>query len=215
MAERVAKVKIKNQSEEKIISVGVIHKYSNIYKDVLQFGQIEVDGEASASNNAEVHYRTGMGEIGLDWWFVYWFTEESESQVKFHMSAPNNLREMADFLDKAIPDILKLVSAGTAISTLAAPELLTKTISAIITLTTTTLSYVVSKTMNQEPTTGFKEHMLVKEDAGKETFICIGRDGKIEFCSPSGISKTQAKETITACVVTVELSPEGKIVVRE
>ncbi len=63
---RTAYVRIRNETSEPLIAVGVKHKYSDNYKNDGAFAVVR-PGELSA-DRMEVHYNTGFLTTGVDWY---------------------------------------------------------------------------------------------------------------------------------------------------
>ncbi len=124
-------------------------------------GRIPAGGNTSPE--LQVDYTTGFFTTGRDWWIITW---EYEGENKVYFTDPVNLRGLIDFLEKAGNITIKGALAAAA--------------GAVIT----------SLLFNSEGTSGFKQHILRKQDAGKLTTIVINKGNEVEWKSASGSSTT-------------------------
>lgn len=156
------KVAIKNNASFDIKNVYVVHKYSDNYKEKLNFSSVP-SGSQSNYHNTPVEFNVGFGTTGKDWWYISFET----SNGLYH-SNPNNFRAVFDFFDDAINLTAKIagkVDKKAAIAGAIATEL-----------------------FNTEKTSGFKQHILRSEDT--RCTINIYNHGKIVISSKSGDSET-------------------------
>lgn len=181
---RYAYVKVRNNTNKPMLAVGVVHKYSDNYKQHHEWPIIQ-PGELS-SDQMTVTYNTGFLTTGKDWWYISWYSEDMET---LYYSDPNNLRSVVDALENIAPDVISK-AAEAAAGLVTAPEsgpgavVAAKAASAAAAATT---KYM----FNSESTAGFKQHILREDDQIKRvTEIIINADHSITFKSHSGTSKT-------------------------
>ncbi|KAJ4351801.1 uncharacterized protein N0V89_007145 [Didymosphaeria variabile] len=184
LTKRTAQVKIRNDTPDPITAAAISHKYSDVYKNQLDFDTI-ASGKTSA-DALTVEYNTGAFTTGRDWWLITYHREradaERKNELKMWYSDPSNFRSIIDTLEKAAPAIIKTainVAKGSNPAYLPAAK----------------AAQIVAKQMNKllfnsESTAGFKQHILRSEDERKVTIITIHGDNTISFQSESGNSKT-------------------------
>lgn len=192
----IGKVQIVNDTNEDILDVVLLHKYSNVYKDRHEWAHIE---KRNHSSSVSVRYQ--VEDMGLDWWLLFWKVRRADAETVY-ISYPRNLRKLADYIERYCDKTIKVATGALAIATAVNPEPITKAITGALTLTGALASFLI----NGEETEGFKEHMLTKKDGCPEgqkpnplTIIRIGAhdnpDKKIiTFESISGKSETNYTE---------------------
>lgn len=176
MSHKTAKVSVRNETEKTLRSVHVLHKYSDDYKNKMDWGRTPAGD--STSPELQVDYTTGVLTTGRDWWVVTW---EYEGDDKVYYTDPKNLRGFMDFLEKvgnvsiraALAAAAAAESAGTATAAGAAAG-----------------AVITTMLFNNEGTSGFKQHILRNEDAGKLTTIVIRKNNTVVWKSHSGSSET-------------------------
>lgn len=186
MSHQTAKVCVQNNTGKTLRSVHVLHKYSDDYKNKEDWGVLPTG--STTSPHLQVDYTTGALTTGRDWWVVTW---EYDGDNKVYLSDPKNLRGFVDFLEKsgsvAIKAALAAAAAGVAaVGTFGAGTVAGAAGGAAAGAVLTNLLF------NKEGTSGFKQHILREEDAGKLTTIIIHSDNKVEWKSPSGSSATDS-----------------------
>ncbi len=160
---RIGEVKIVNQSSLNLASVSVIHKYSDNYKNQLDWTNVPAGGSTDTKN---VDYHTGFLTTGTDWWLITF----CDTQGKLYVSDPTNFTGLIDFITGGIKTIAELLDNVDQRAAVAAK--------------------VASLFMNDEKVSGFKEHMLRSEDEERPTEIIIKNQGDITLDSKSGKSNT-------------------------
>jgi len=184
MSHQTAKVTIRNSTGKALRSVHALHKYSDDYSNKQDWGKL-APGE-TASPNLTVDYTTGALTTGRDWWVVCW---EYDGDNKVYFTDQENLRGFMDVLEKSGGVVIKaalaaaaagVAAAGTAGAGAVAGAAGGAAAGAVIT----------DMLLNSESTSGFKQHILRSEDAGKLTTIAIHPDNTVAFISHSGTSKT-------------------------
>jgi hypothetical protein len=88
-----AEVQIVNHTGHNWLSVSLVHKYSDKYKNKEVWENIPI---GASTPPAIVDYNTGVTETGLDWWFVSWVTDEGNTYV----TNPHNFGKARDFLER-------------------------------------------------------------------------------------------------------------------
>lgn len=179
---RTATVSVQNSTPHNLMSVSLIHKYSDNYKHARQWPIIRP--HQASSDNLRVEYNTGFGTTGKDWWMLSWYSQDMKTQ---YYTNPNNFRGLFDALDKVAPSVIQAAVkvVGTVIAGDSGPngERAVETVAAVARDTT-------SRLFNTETTKGFKQHILRSEDSNAVTRIIINNDGTVSFFSRSGTSKT-------------------------
>lgn len=181
------KVALINWSERTISSVKVVHKYSDNYVDVLEWGRL-FDEDANPNSNkvnpTAVRYNTGALTTGRDWWLVTW-TYENDDNVYY--TNPENFRGFIDGMEMAGQYGIPVAASAISVAVGAINPAAGIGVAAALTLVT----LISEKAMNDASTDGFKQHILCDEDGGDAiTEIRIYTNDIVEFNSPSGISKT-------------------------
>ncbi|WP_222419565.1 hypothetical protein, partial [Xenorhabdus innexi] len=96
-----AKINICNDSDNEILSIDVVHKYSDIKEYKTNYS---VEGEyqtGMCTAPMDVKYNTGFGTTGVDWWMVTWVTADGT----VYITCPNNYRDIIDVLSVNGPKI--------------------------------------------------------------------------------------------------------------
>ncbi|KAF7536296.1 hypothetical protein G7054_g4649 [Neopestalotiopsis clavispora] len=170
MGRQTARVVVKNATDSPVKAVGLVHKYSDVYKNT---GAWEVIHPGQESSAIEVEYNTGFGTTGTDWWTLSWLSDDLKT---FRFSSPNNFRGLFDWVER-VPDLVQTH---------------VEPFGELAEMVKISLSPVV----NQESTEGFKKHELKSDDAGNTTIVVINGDQSITLYSVSGESKcgTTARE---------------------
>ncbi|MDO4270292.1 MAG: hypothetical protein Q4C72_05110 [Eubacteriales bacterium] len=178
-----AKVVVVNQTGQTVLSTAVAHKYSNVFKDNLQWENL---AEGAGTQPQEARYQTGLTALGADWWLVSWVTMDGRT----HYTAPNNLTWLLDFLTPHFQEIATSVSMlFNTLAMMRTKLIQTPTALAISTAANIT-KLIASNVLNDEKVEGFKEYMLRAEDAGQTLTITLCGDGTVTFQSPSGKEST-------------------------
>lgn len=166
MPPRKGAVKIVNQSSMQIKSVTVLHKYSDVYKNQLNWNEV---APTQSTSEQYVDYNTGFLTTGLDWWLVTFTTDNA-----IYVSNPKNFRGIVDALEKSFD---RIANVAAELSGPYKPAVLTS-------------SVVAGLFINNESTAGFKEHMLTADDTAQTTEIIIKDNFVMKFHSKSGDSET-------------------------
>ncbi|SMR61876.1 unnamed protein product [Zymoseptoria tritici ST99CH_1E4] len=178
-----AYVQVINNTPHSISGVGVVHKYSNVYKeehvyDILQPGQW--------SSPFEVTYNTGWLTTGRDWWLVLGHNDNDpigkNSMSQFYTD-PENFQDIINWLESAAPTLI-----GAALT---AAEILQPELAAVTAVAGVAAEALCTAMLNDAATAGYKQHILTDEDKGKVLQIWINNDGTVNFISPSGRSDTE------------------------
>lgn len=173
---QIANVSVRNETGKTLRSVHVLHHYSDDYKNKADWGKVPPG--CNTSPVLQVDYTTGFLTTGRDWWVVSW---EYEGDGNVYFTDPNNLRSLMDFLEKAGMVAIKAALAAAAAAESAGQATAAGSEAGAI---------ITDMLFNTESTSGFKQHILRDEDAGKLTTIVIHRDNTVEWISPSGKSTT-------------------------
>lgn len=160
---------ITNKSGIHIKSISVVHKYSDVYKNQLDWNQVE---PWTSTTEQFVDYNVGFLTTGMDWWLVTFVDDHGITYI----SDPDNFRDVVDALEK---DFDRISNAAAELSGNAfKPAVLVA-------------SAIAGLFINSESTVGFKEHMLTfGDDDTQPTEIIIYDNGNMTFHSRSGDSKT-------------------------
>jgi hypothetical protein len=206
-----AEVQIVNETGHNWLSVSLAHKYSDKYKDNEVWEDIPVGASTPART---VRYDTGLTETGLDWWLVSWVTDEGTVYV----TDPHNFGKERDFLErgaiKRIEAELELAkdvlptAVGAAVGTAIEPGggtvagavagvVAEKQLKPVTDRAVNLASKLATHLLNSESTAGFKEHVLRAKDSQQPTKIIITKQ-RVEFHSPSGVSKTRFRRLKSA-----------------
>ncbi|EHK19500.1 uncharacterized protein TRIVIDRAFT_216511 [Trichoderma virens Gv29-8] len=181
---RTASVSIRNNTSKPMVSVSLVHKYSDVYKHRKEWAAIPAGD--SSDESLQVEYNTGFFTTGRDWWFISWYSQDMKT---LYYSNPQNFRGAFDAVEKSVsPEAL--IKAGTLLAPIA---LFTggPVLAIPVTMATVAVARSTTDTLYaSEETSGFKQHILREEDAGKVTEIIINEDETITFKSQSGDSET-------------------------
>lgn len=183
---RTAHVMVRNDTPDTISAVSISHKYSDDYKNQLDYPSAIAPGRTTPEA-LPVEYKTGDLELGRDWWIVTYHRSrpdaEREGELKMWYTDPANFRSVIDALEKAAPTLIKAAINAAKGSN---PALLPAAKAAQV------AAKVMNKFFfNRESTTGYKQHILRKEDAERITLVVIHEDNTVTFQSKSGKSKTK------------------------
>ncbi|KAJ3495691.1 hypothetical protein NLG97_g3211 [Lecanicillium saksenae] len=179
---RTALVTVENASQNNLMSVSLLHKYSDVFNNAIQYPIIHAADWGGDYMQAQYH--TGITTTGRDWWLLTWFSEDLQWQYYTH---PNNFRSVFDALDKAAPDAIDAVigAAAALISSESGPVG-----AAAVTVAVALAKEVADQVFNAETTDGFKQHILRSDDENYVTRIIVKDNGEVEFHSHSGVSTT-------------------------
>lgn len=177
---RTAKIKVCNQTNDRMMGISLQHKYSNEFRHQKQWESLGV-GETT-TDVLEVQYNTGFLTTGTDWWFISWFSSDGS---KLLYSNPNNFRDVIDKIEKMAPSAVTAAAGTIAVTVGGGLGAATGAESIVILAENVTQSL-----FNSESTKGFKMHTLRGEDENQVTTITIRGDRTILFSSPSGKSET-------------------------
>ncbi|KJZ72983.1 hypothetical protein HIM_07555 [Hirsutella minnesotensis 3608] len=122
-----------------------------------------------------------------NWWRLSYFNED-RSELFF--TDPLNFREWIDKLEYLAPKALeKSVGALVGLLTKYKTKNDFKALAASVAVESS-MRPVTDDLFNQEPTVGFKQHTLTKDDADLVTVITVSDGGRVTFSSTSGESST-------------------------
>ena len=172
--QNTASAVIANTSSRTFVSIGLSHKYSDVYSSKASWETL-APGQTS-SPALEVQYNTGFGTTGEDWWFLL----AVDSQGNVWNTDPDNARWLWDKVDWGISNF------GDAIADMldaSGPETLGAGDVAGV------LLQVLTAATNDSSTEGYKEFLLRDEDAGGTVTITL-TDDNIHFAAPSGTADT-------------------------
>ncbi|MGV1953141.1 hypothetical protein ACQZ44_20190 [Agrobacterium vitis] len=180
--ERFTTVKIRNETGLTLGSVGVVHKYSDVYKHSKEW--LNLASGAVTPDPLIVQYNTGFLTTGRDWWSIVAMTEDG----RILRSDPSNMRGLWDTVEKGLNkfgwEIVKIagtvtVSTGGTGGLVAAPV---GAVTAILTIIT-----------NTESTKGFKQFFLEEKDAPHGIEIVL-RPNEVEFIGIESTAVTPLTE---------------------
>lgn len=182
MTKRTAYANVKNNTSQPIVAVGLVHKYSDDYKNRHEWGIIQPG--SSGEGTMEVHYNTGFLTTGRDWWVLTWYTPDMKTM---YYSDPKNFQNILNWFESIAPDAISgaagaIAGLGTSLSGPAAVG--------AATLAAAAAKATTDQLFNSEKTGGFKQHILREEDEGAVTEISINADFSITISSKSGNSNT-------------------------
>lgn len=171
------KVFITNNSGMDIKNLCVVHKYSNNYKELLDFNNIK-NRTKTGKHHDKIYYNVGVGTTGKDWWYVVW---EDTNGKKYINTTSTFFRGIYDFFDTVyLKTTSFVVNIFNRLGGNAIPG--GNVVNEVYKLATTV--------MNNEKTTGFKQHILRKKDAAGGVEILINSKKEILIISSSGTSTT-------------------------
>lgn len=194
-----------NKTGKDIVSVSLVHKYSNEFRESKTWTKLIRNGESTPWMT--VKYNTGFGTSGTDWWFVS-FVHPTESPV-LNYSDPNNFRGVIDFFERgaivAVPALIKGAAKGAAAICEGKTGGACAPLGVAATAAAAYGAEELSKRLfNSEGTAGFKQYILRSSDANRLVTITLLPRGKIEISSPSG------KETTVYSSKKFDVTPEIK-----
>ncbi|KAH6603174.1 transmembrane amino acid transporter family [Trichoderma cornu-damae] len=180
---RTASVSIHNNTSKPVVGISLIHKYSDVYKHRKEWGAIPAGD--SSQDSLQVEYNTGFFTTGRDWWFISWYSQDMKT---LYYSNPQNFRGAFDAFEKGVSGDA-IAYAGTLLSPISIVT------GGVLALPAALAAGAAAKSttdalFSSEDTSGFKQHILRDEDAGKTTEIVINEDQTITFKSQSGNSET-------------------------
>ncbi|MGW1678495.1 hypothetical protein [Saccharopolyspora shandongensis] len=164
--ERTANVAVQNETGKILAKVAIVHKYSDNYKNDHTWTEVN-PGETTAADMV-VNYHTGTLTTGRDWWQLTIVDEEGG----VYISDPQNFRDVFDFLEKGLGDILpKLEKAFHKAAQNPSSDAKKRAYAAA----GEAVAMAVELMLNHAETAGFKQHILRDEDAGHTTTFTIRR----------------------------------------
>jgi hypothetical protein len=169
-----AQAVIQNNSSKTFVSIGLSHKYSDVFKDQTSWAAL-APGQTSTPP-LTVEYNTGFGTTGQDWWYI--LAVDSEGNI--WNTNPSNARWLWDGADSLIQKFGSTVAGWLFAGA---------TITEGTTVIGAGLIQLLTMMTNNESTAGFKEFLLRSEDAGQTVTITL-TDTNIHFSAPSGIADT-------------------------
>ncbi|KAJ7519914.1 hypothetical protein O6H91_20G060000 [Diphasiastrum complanatum] len=192
---RIARVRVINNSKMNIQadSIKVGHKYSDVYKNFLEFNKALAPGETDNGNgNMRVSYETGFWAIGSDWWQITWVFSDAKA---IYQTNPKNGQCILNILEKAaLPALSAAAAAIAGVAACGFPPIAGCAASPLAAAGAAVAAGVIAKAFfNDESTCGFKMFMLRSEDEmsnGAWVTITIGEGGKLSFSAPSGSATT-------------------------
>eukprot|EP01053_Blabericola_migrator_P010067 Blabericola_migrator_1__10066@NODE_558_length_7604_cov_14_461059_g418_i0_p2_GENE_NODE_558_length_7604_cov_14_461059_g418_i0NODE_558_length_7604_cov_14_461059_g418_i0_p2_ORF_typecomplete_len226_score30_79PUD1_2/PF18457_1/3_7e43TraT/PF05818_12/18TraT/PF05818_12/21Sporozoite_P67/PF05642_11/12_NODE_558_length_7604_cov_14_461059_g418_i0191868 len=178
VTKRTAYVRVRNNTNKELYGVGLVHKYSDVYKETETWRTLKPGCSTPA---LAVNYHTGFLTTGCDWWAVSWYDTDLTEQ---YFTAPNNFRDIIDFMEKIAGPCISAAAAGAAgfITAESGPAAL-----AFAAAAAAATKVLCDQLMNSEGTNGFKRHFLESGDDGGTIELCIneGGDFKIQSCDDS------------------------------
>ena len=182
MSTQSARVRIHNNTSHSLLSVAVVHKYSDDFKN--DYAWQNVKEKSHTGNDLKVQYNTGFLTTGQDWWLVTWALPNG----KVYVTSPNNFRGIIDSIETLVSDnIASLVAKATTAA--GQPEL--APIASIIT------DQIKKLAVNEESTTGFKSFILRDEDENQTVTITIN-DNSVDYDVKSGDDKNNPIKEVKA-----------------
>jgi hypothetical protein len=172
--ENSAPVVIGNASSRTFRTIGVSHKYSDVYKNQASWNQL-APGPVS-SPPLTVQHNTGFGTTGQDWWWIVAVDDQNNG----FQTDPSNGRGFWDAVEDSAGDI---GDALTELCEALAPE--TEGVGLVGAAVTTALTAA----LNSESTAGFKEFLLREGDAAQGVTITV-TDDDVTFSADSGTAET-------------------------
>jgi hypothetical protein len=97
---RKAQATVINQTGCRLDSLIVVHKYSDIYKNKMEWHDV---ADGTSTTPIDIDYHTGPLTTGKDWWYVEWRCGVTRCLIN-----PQNFRPGLDLVDKVA------ASAGVA-----------------------------------------------------------------------------------------------------
>lgn len=168
-----------NDMPDPILSVSLMHKYSDVYKNNQEYAVIQ-PGRLSP-DSLTVDYNTGIETTGKDWWMVSWYTSDLKT---FCYTDPNNFRGLFDAFDHVAPGLITAVVAVAA-AVITEGDIDSAQKAGQLAWATT------NELFNTEATKGFKQHILTGADSKNWVDIHLKTGGNVEIRSRSGVSTTK------------------------
>lgn len=187
---RTAYVQILNQTNQPIYNVTVMHKYSDVFKD--QYTWKQVNPGSKSQGNMTARFNTGAFTTGKDWWIVTWTVANDKNSVMQYTTNPNNFRDVIDVMERGAKVGIPIATTALGVASVGVGPVAGLAIAggSII------ANELAARTMNNESTAGFKQHILRGEDAKQVTQIRIKPNGTVVFRSKSGKSETVSKRKV-------------------
>jgi hypothetical protein len=130
------------------------------YSDVYKDNCIWDRLEAGQTSDGKtVNFNTGFGTTGVDWWLVTWLSQDGRT---FYYTDPENFRNLIDVLEDIASRYIG--QAGGILG-----------------------SAIANQVLNNESTSGFKQHILREGD--NYNYITLTPNG-VQWSSNSGNSST-------------------------
>lgn len=155
-----------NFTNELILSMFTIHKYSNVFYD--EFKSSEMRQPNSTIGTMQCRFNTGFLTTGQDWFYVSWISMDENGQAYFNEINPQNFRTLIDFSERMVcfPNYCNPYESSQE-------------------------SSKSNLVFNIESTTGFKKHCLRNQDSTETNTIELCINNEIIFRSASGVSKSR------------------------
>ncbi len=185
--QRSARVQIENLTGQEILTARVVHKYSDEFAEELHFQSIAAGSKAGPSNSSpdkRVNYFTGFTTTGKDWWLVLW-VPAGDTSGQMYFTDPANAECTLNDIEQISQVAIPIVVAGAA--AVACAECGPGAAIAAAGAWAAT-DQLVSLSMNDTSTCGFKQHLLRCEDEGQTVTIRLYNNNVADFISPSGKS---------------------------
>jgi hypothetical protein len=176
---RVTSVKIVNNSGINFASVGVVHKYSDNYKNSYLWENV-ANGVTTGADMT-VDYNTGFMTTGTDWWYVMATAEDGTKYI----TDPSNATWLLDIVNKGISGVVEPMATGIVAGSAFAGQ-------AEVAAPVAAAKFLLEAVVNEESVEGFKEFMLRKEDETSPVSITL-TSSEVIFQAPSGTASTPLK----------------------
>ncbi|ASW04759.1 hypothetical protein [Rhizobium sp. 11515TR] len=175
VTKQITTVAIRNETGINFASIGVIHKYSDKYKQDKEW--LNVANGAAPSDKLLVQYHTGFLTTGRDWWKILAYAEDG----RIFQTSPANFRGVWDVAEKGLNKFGWAILTASAKAAGASGGVLAPLAGGVSVVTA--LLMVMS---NSESTEGFKQFFLEEKDAPHGIEIIL-RPDEVEF---KGIDST-------------------------
>ena len=181
MGFRQAQVKVINKTGKKLLSVAVVHKYSDEKPTYDTWKLVNVN--ETTSKSFVVRYKAGFGAwTTADWWFVIWINQDGDVYITSPENLPALMSKLRNILNiGSDPLLASLANYVTEKS----PEPNSEVIEAADNFT----KVLAQRILENNTKEGYKKHSLTKKDENKDTDIIISNE-QVKFESPSGKSET-------------------------
>ncbi|MDE9484247.1 hypothetical protein [Xenorhabdus bovienii] len=200
VTKKEALVSVCNYTNQEVLSISVVHKYSSVYKNEHTFEKGLSHDFCSPSMT--VDYNVGLGTYGSDWWMVTWVAEDGTTYI----SCPNEFSHIYDILIDNKDSIFNCLEAVVALAAVLDPEPATKIALAAAAVALTKAIAEPFINADEDKINGFKMHTLREEDAYSDgdripnNFIKI-KVNEVIFNSPSGDSTTAVKSELSKALL--------------